>query len=156
MMGRKFKFNDNNYLDSTGIIHGKELLSEILNNLHKQDVLWTGGFYMNAEQSIDLSKTPISKQKNGIVLVFSVYSGNKVQDYDFKTFFIHKKVVADFPGVGHDFFLNTSGFNIVGAKYLYIADTKITGNAANQQTGTGSSGVKYQNNYWVLRYVLGV
>ena len=41
-------------------------------------------------------------------------------------------------------------------KYLMISDTTITGIEQNALTGTSSTGIKYANNVFVLRYVIGV
>lgn len=150
-----FKVNGELYVADEEGKNKVNILNEI-NFLKTKNVLWNGASYMNASQSIDLSETPISEQPNGIVLVFCAYENNSAQDYDFKTFFIPKQMVELKSGVGHDFIFNTPNFGKVGAKYLYFSDIKITGHANNTATGTGTSGVKYTNNYWCLRYVIGV
>ena len=122
----------------------------------RQNILWQGEYFMKATQEIDLSLTPISSQLNGIVLVFSAYSDGKAQNWDFLTHFVPKEMVTLHNGAGHDIFLNTAYFDTVGGKYLYIYDNKIKGHENNEKTGTGKSGITYNNKYWVLRYVIGV
>lgn len=119
-------------------------------------LLWEGGHYMSASQTATLAE-PISKQRSGIVLVFSRYSTDTVQDYHFQTFFIPKYQIAKHTGCGHSFMLTTDGsFNVFAAKYLYINDATIVGNDINVETGTGTCGITYTNNGFVLRYVIGV
>lgn len=119
-------------------------------------VLWSGGYYMTAGHTATLSE-PISSQPHGVVLVFSRYSSDTVQDYQFNTFFVPKYQVATHPGTGHVFTI-TSGatLGVFATKYLYISDSKIVGNDANNQSGTGACGITYTNNGYVLRYVIGV
>lgn len=141
------------------LTHDPDKETDLLNEWEKQTgqkILWEGQMYMNEVQEIDLSKTPISSQPNGIVLVFSAYSNNAPQNWDFKQFFISKKSVELINGAGYDFILNSKDFGKVAAKYLYIAKDKISGHANNTVSGTGASGIKYTNNAWVLRYVIGV
>ena len=53
--------------------------------------------------------------------------------------------------------MTTDGtFSVMASKYLYINDTSIVGNDNNDKTGTGTSGIVYTNNGFVLRYVIGV
>jgi hypothetical protein len=119
-------------------------------------VLWTGGYYMTATHTIPLSER-VSQQPNGIVLVFSRFSGGEAQNYHWNEFFVSKEWVRRHPGTGHSFLMTNDGlFSIMASKYLYIHDDKIGGNDVNGQSGTGTSGITYQNNAFVLRYVIGV
>ena len=120
-------------------------------------ILWTGGYYMTEGHKITLSE-PISAQPSGIALVFSRYANGAVADTNFNDFFVSKALVAAKPGVGHMFVMYaTPTFELAAAKYLYINDTTITGHANNILTGTSStSGIAYQNNAFVLRYVIGI
>jgi len=119
-------------------------------------VLWTGGYYMTASHTIALSER-VSQQPNGIVLVFSRYSGGEAQNYHWNEFFVSKEWVRRHPGTGHSFMMTNDGlFSIMASKYLYIHDDKIGGNDVNSQSGTGSSGITYNNAGFVLRYVIGV
>lgn len=120
-----------------------------------QKVLWSGGKYMTADHQADLSE-PVSKQDNGIVLVFSTYQDGAPIDANFNHFFVPKKFVELMGGYGTAFQMNTVNFNTVGAKYLYIHDTYIKGNENNNLSGTASSGIVFNNAMYVLRYVLGV
>lgn len=130
-------------------------VKEKINWMVAQNVLWNGATYMNETQSIDLTDTPISSQPHGIVLVWCAYESGSAKDWDFVCNFIPKEFVSLKNGSGMLFNMMTPTFNNVGTKYLYIADTTITGAANNTATGT-ASGITYKNNHWVLRYVIGV
>lgn len=118
-------------------------------------ILWSGAYFMNAAQTIDLAE-PVSMQQSGIVLVFSRYSASTAQNYHWNTFFVHKAHIAAHEGQGHQFFMTTDGlFSVIASKYLYLHDTKIGGNANNEATGT-ANGITYNNMGFVLRYVIGV
>ena len=118
-------------------------------------VLWQGDYYMDANQVATLSE-PVSQQMNGIVLVFSLYKDGYAEDISLHSFFISKKEVELMPNAPHTFFLMiNSGFSVVGAKYLYIADNVITGDATNAEDGS-NNGFTYKNSNFVLRYVIGV
>lgn len=116
-------------------------------------VLWSGAKYMNASQTIELSE-PISNMSNGIVLVFSGYANGAAQNTDFVSMFVPKYLVDVHGGKGHSFMLVNSNATRVGRKYLYISNNSITGNDNNVSTGD-VSGITWNNNYYVLRYVLG-
>ena len=119
-------------------------------------VLATPGWYMNASQTVTLSEA-ISAQTNGIVLVWSAYSDNKVQDFNFAFTFIPKRFVALKPGCGVDTpLLRADMSTACGCKYLYINDTTIKGHDNNRNSGTGKNGITYNNDKYVLRYVIGV
>ena len=119
-------------------------------------LLWEGVYYMSASQRVELAE-PVSKQRSGIVLVFSRYSSSTAQNYHFNTFFVPKYQIAAHGGCGHTFTMTTDGtFGVFAAKYLYLHDTYIAGNANNEASGTGACGITYANNGFVLRYVIGV
>ena len=118
-------------------------------------VLWQGAYWMQASgNDVNLSE-PISKQMNGIYLVFSRYL-NGASDMQFNTFFVHKKYVELFPGKTTQFLMSTDGiFGKIGSKVLKFTDTTIVGVDNNKATGT-ANGITYDNSAFVLRYVLGV
>ena len=118
-------------------------------------LLWSGGYYMTDDHKCILSE-PISKQRSGIVLVFSAYVDGAAQDYWFCNFFVPKYVVSAHPGKGHEFIMATNTFGSVTGKYLYISDDIIKGASSNNATGTAASGITYNNAAFVLRYVIGV
>lgn len=125
------------------------------NVYHTQKALWTGNYYMTEGHTATLSETVLT-QPHGIVITFSPWIDGQAKDYGWHSYFIPKEHVAKHPGQGMNFHLETTRFGIVASKYLYISNGKITGNADNVVTGTGASGVKFQNNYYVLRAVYGV
>lgn len=120
-----------------------------------QRVLWSGTWYMTAAQTAELSEA-VSEQDTGIELVFSKYANGAAEDNNFQTYQVSKKTVELLPGYGHTIPLAVFKYSDVGSKYLYINDTRITGHADNIATGTGASGITYNNAAFVLRYVLGV
>lgn len=119
-----------------------------------QKVLWSGTWYMTAGHQADLSE-PVSKQDNGIVLVFSTYQSGAAIDANFNMFFVPKQFVSLMNGYGSAYRMNTADYSHVCTKYLYIHDEYIKGNESNNQSGTGS-GITFNNAMYVLRYVLGV
>ena len=122
---------------------------------HEQKILWEGAMYMTETHSINLSEA-VSKQPNGIVLVFSKYADGAAQENNFNSFFVPKLFVTSHAGYGNAFTMMDINFGQVCHKYLYINDTYISGHANNDATGTGTSGITYANNKFVLRYVIGV
>lgn len=117
-------------------------------------VLWTGAYYMNASQTATLSDS-VADQPHGIVLIFSEYYDSTAKDQSFISVFVPKWYVANKSGKGHSFQMTTSKYGYVATKYLYISSTQIVGNDVNDDTGT-ANGVTYENNRFVLRYVIGV
>lgn len=121
-------------------------------------LLWSGGYYMQASHDIALSE-PVSKQRSGIVLVFSEYVDGAVKDYGFATFYIPKHTISkhgDGTGNTYNFVMSGGLFGYIACKNLYITDTHIKGHEFNTQAGTGESGIKYDNRKFVLRYVIGI
>ena len=118
-------------------------------------ILWTGTWYMTAGHIAEL-KEKISEQVNGIVIVFSRIGDGVAQNDNFSCFYVPKYVVAQHPNLGMNFFMAHSSFEYCAAKYLYIGDTQIKGHANNNLTGTGAVGIKYENNRFIMRYVIGV
>lgn len=118
-------------------------------------LLWEGGRYMTADHTNNLAE-PISKQRNGVVLVFSEYIDGATSDTAFHARFIPKMLVAKHIGKGHCFQLSSSNLDHFATKYLYINDTTIVGHANNNASGTGDSGITFNNSRFVLRYVIGV
>ncbi|MFP7201093.1 phage tail spike protein [Lysinibacillus halotolerans] len=108
-----------------------------------QNILWNGVMVMNGSQSINLTK-PISQCQNGIILVWSNYSNNTGNNWNF----VYSFVPRTFFGM-HTLFqvpVSEANQNLSTIKALSITDTRITG-VANNQTGINSTSA-------VLRYVL--
>lgn len=127
-------------------------------SIARNKILWSGGYYMQASQTITLSEA-ISAQANGIILIFSGYTpaSETINDFHWSTHFVPKEQISHYGGGGHSFIMSGAGnFESFAAKYLYISDTSIKGHDNNKATGTGACGIKYTNNAYVLRYVIGV
>lgn len=137
----------------------KETLVGAINEVKKptQKVLLTTTSYMNENQEFTLSE-PVSSQTNGIVFHWQGFdtTNNQVLNSDHVYTFIPKTHIINSDGTGIQIFLSTATLNIVGAKFVYVSNTRIKGHAANATTGTGKSGITYNNKYWVLTQVLGV
>lgn len=110
---------------------------------------------MTSGHTINLAEK-VSAQRNGISLVFSEYVDGEVKNTSFVSFFVSKRLVSNHGGCGHCFQMCTSNLAYFATKYLYISDAKIVGHDNNGLTGTGATGIKYTNNRFVLRYVIGV
>lgn len=110
---------------------------------------------MTSGHTINLSEK-VSAQSSGISLVFSEYYDGEAKNQTFVSFFVSKKIVSTHGGCGHSFMMTSSNLAYFATKYLYIHDSKIVGHDNNRLTGTGSSGIKYTNNRFVLRYVIGI
>lgn len=119
------------------------------------NLLWSGGYYMSADQTANLSEN-VSEQLSGIVLAWSAYSNGAVQNYDWHYQFVPKDhvIARNGHGISTGIMSNAAG-SFVGVKYVYVADDHITGYAGNSTSQSGS-GISFQNAHWVLRYVLGV
>lgn len=118
-------------------------------------ILWTGGYYMTETHKITFSELA-SLQTSGIVLVFSEYSDGAARNQTWSSHFVHKSLIADYPGTGNVFWMTTSNGAYVATKYLYIKDDGITGHANNGIVINGTAGITLTNNRFVLRYVIGV
>ena len=121
----------------------------------QNNVLWSGtALWPSDSHTCNFSK-PVSQQPHGILLVFRGYDGNAL-NADWHTFFVSKKEISSHQGQGHSFFLSHTPCTNFSTKYIYIYDTYLRGHANNNQSGTGSNGVKYANNKYALQYVVGV
>lgn len=143
-------------LNTTSKTNLVSAINEVNTNMKANNVLWSGGYYMTAGHTIDLSATPISSQKNGIVLVWSYYDNGSAQNVNMTTTFIPKKFVENFSGGGVTTLMSGVSTAYFAAKVVYVTDTTIVGSNANTDTGTSNSGIKFYNNKYVLRAVIGV
>ena len=116
-------------------------------------LLWAGSWYMTSNHTANLGEK-ISNQKNGVVLIFN-YFNEAVTTQSWHAFFIPKYAIEIGNGMPWDFWMGQSNFSRVCGKGLYIYDDHITGADVNAQAGT-SNGITYDNDTYVLRYVVGV
>ncbi len=128
--------------------------NSIIDNF-KNKVLWSGTYWPSASHTCTFSSA-VSAQPHGILLVFSAYVDGAAANYRFHCFYVPKQVVASHNNGGHCFTMVSSLAASVATKYIYITNTNLKGHDDNTKTGTGSSGIKYTNNAYVLRYVIGV
>lgn len=119
-------------------------------------VLWSGGFYMQASHTINLDEA-ISTQANGIVLIWSYYTGTAVSDSSFNAIFVPKYFVSAHGSNGLCMQLNSSTGNTFAFKHVKINDTSIIGSSDNVlEEYTTTTGIKASPKKFVLRYVIGV
>lgn len=130
------------------------------NLTYTQKVLWSGIWHGGWAQAAGeaIFSEPVSIQHSGIVLVFQEYdpSTQKVSGTNINSFFVSKEQIALLSGAGVNFtFVQWFGNQFV-SKYLYINDTKITGNVDNATGSWTRNGVDFCNNKTVLTKVIGV
>ena len=117
------------------------------------------GLWMTDSHTIELMES-VSSQLNGIVLAWSYYNSSTglAENHDWYYTYIPKSHVFNHGGTGVNCGVlgEDSHFATVASKYVYVSNEEIVGYANNNQSGTGSSGIKYDNSKFVLRYVLGV
>lgn len=104
--------------------------------------LWTGGWYGAAVGNGQVPSKPLSQCQNGWILQWQEYTKEGTLKGACYHFFVIPKQHAQNPGAkGVIFLLHGYNTNLV-QKYLYITDTKITGNDMNaldsDTTGSGS------------------
>ena len=146
-----------NYKDKSGTTniygHGIGLYTDnYLVSNRGLKVLWSGAYYMNANQTIKFSDKA-SNQLNGIVLAWSRYANNEAINENWTFVFIPKEHITRHLGNLYSILLpgGTLGF-----KYVYVTDNAITGHAANEQSKVMVSGIATNPKVYVLRYVYGV
>ncbi|AYQ99253.1 minor tail protein [Brevibacterium phage Cantare] len=113
------------------------------------EVLWTGAYYMQGAQSIDIPGG-IMAQKTGIILVWGGYDNGSVANHSFTYDFIPKAHIELFTGYGvicTSVHSNNAGTPQIIVKYVYVSNTRITGNDANKD------GIA---NLRVLRAIIGI
>lgn len=117
----------------------------------KNKVIYSSsGTYLSDTQTAAFSE-PVSKQANGVVFVWSSYSGGTASNSNFQYFFVPKYHTATFNGNGVSMANAYKGIQ----KYVYVSDTQAKGHADNDSAGT-INGMPYDNSKFVLRAVIGV
>lgn len=116
--------------------------------LQMNNVLWTGGIFMQDGQSAPLSQR-ISDQQTGIIMVWSAYANGASQNYNWHFTFVPKYHVISSAGAGvsDGWSRGADSAAVLVSKYVYVTDTVLNGNANNSVS---------PNNNIVLRAVLGV
>ena len=142
---------------SVGLRYTAEMEDASVHFFGNNNILWSGAIYMHGTQTIDLEES-VSSQPSGIVLAWSYWNGSSAENTDWHYTFIPKWHVLAQGGASINCGAWSYGahFNYVATKMVYVSNNQITGYANNSQSGTGSSGIKYDNSKFVLRYVLGV
>ena len=122
-------------------------------------LLWTGMYYMhapnNSPQIVELSE-PISKQANGIELVFAPYNAEtkSIKPGNWEIRQIPKSFVKNHYGERTCFVLTEDRFNSISKKWLIVRDEELEGIEANSASGE-NSGISYNNARFVLTEVRG-
>ena len=112
-------------------------------------LLWSGNDLATETFSLDLTDSPISEMKQGLVFIFGRDGDNNISSH-----FVPKEAVSDIGSTSHAFALCSSVFDYIGTKTLYLSDDLIEGCADNSATGTNTtSGITYHNEAFYLRYV---
>lgn len=138
-------------------------------------ILWSGNNLMGSSAQISLNYST-HEVPNGIVLVFSRYdSSGTAQNYAFSTHYVPKMLLLLTTNSSGEyesacvFNMNTTKYEYLASKYLYIGDTYIRGAADNtakariSASSDGGSnvtattgGIVYNNGSFALRYVIAV
>lgn len=118
-------------------------------------VLWSGSYYMKEDQSITLADS-ISNQLTGVILAWSAYDNGAAGDYDWNYIFVPKEHALTHSGSGVAMTLISSTGWTMGAKYVYVSDTSISGHSNNNKESTEENGWIVNPSRFVLRYVYGV
>lgn len=150
-----FNFNVPVNINGTLTVNGEQIGKQ--EEAATNNILWDGVDVMANGTTISLAQK-ISEQKNGIVLVFSLGGFQGGENSAFNYAFVPKIMVSLGSGSNHTFFLtNGASLTQIGAKTLTISDTSISGANGNDGSGAVStSGVTRANQYFTLRYVIGV
>ena len=111
---------------------------------------------MNASQTCTLSEA-VSKQANGIILVWSKYADGAAENSNFIFTFVPRKFVSSHNGAGVVTHCSSATGAVLASKYVYVRDSEIVGYANNSADPTDmTSGFTATPRYFVLRYVIGV
>lgn len=144
-------------LGADGINIDKGIMSDLFQN----NILWqannsAGGYYMTSDHIINLSEK-ISDQSHGIILVWWGFNPEtqKLVGGPVSTQIIPKSLISENKGTLFHQDMHYGSFSYSGTKITNIFDDHIIGNSTNISTGTGGSGIKYNNNRFVLSYVIG-
>lgn len=135
-------------------MNASEYTADGVTDRFQNNILWSGNAFPTNSQTCNFTQS-VSEQPHGIILVFRGWNSGAVNG-DWNSFFISKYEVDRHNGQGHGFLMSSTNLNRVCQKYIYISDTFLTRASQNNQSGTGSSGVKYANDRFALQYVLGV
>jgi hypothetical protein len=125
-------------LDGTGYLNDKPVFTS------DNEVLWTGTYYMNDGQVAVPSKK-LSQCPNGWILVWSDFTNDVANNYDFNFTYIPKAHARLYPSTGVWAIISTTFGSITG-KYIFVSDTAISGHQYNDD---GTDG----RNNAVLRHI---
>lgn len=125
----------------------------------RHPLLWTGMYYMHAPngnpQIAELSE-PISKQANGIELVFAPYNAEtkSIKPGNWEIRQIPKSFVKNHYGERTCFVMTEDRFDAITKKWLIVRDEELEGIEANNVSGE-NNGISYNNARFVLTEVRG-
>ena len=142
-------------LNTTSQTNLVSAINEVNTNMSTNNILWQNAWDMGSNKTIDLSSSPVSSQKSGIVLVWSLYENSQSLNVNMTLTFIPKKFVELYSGGGVTTTLIGPSATNFASKIVYVTDTTIVGSASNTNHGT-NSGITFDNRKYVLRAVIGV
>ncbi|EMF0415768.1 hypothetical protein I4L69_001649 [Enterococcus faecium] len=99
--------------------------------------LWSGAQYMHSTHTVTPTK-PISKCRNGWILMWSKYESGTQTFADMVEVYVSKSIVSTKAGGGIRMLFGGYGSTVVH-KYLSIHDTKIVGNDINDDANTNGN-----------------
>lgn len=97
----------------------------------KKEPLWTGAWYGGAAGNGQVPSKSLSQCENGWILQWQEYTKEGALNGACYHFFLVPKQHVQNPGSGGVIFLLHGYYTNLVRKYLYIKDTKITGNDLN-------------------------
>ena len=138
------------------------LVSQTVGKMGK--VLWSGSLAMGATDAISSSR--FKEQPNGIMLVFSPYINGAPRNAGYTTVCIPSALMPNEYNneIAFPCFMTYGNLDHIGIKTMRISKIQvegfddvlqIAGISDNTGTRTSTSGIKYDNDYFVLRYVIG-
>ncbi|WP_417630708.1 hypothetical protein [Enterococcus faecalis] len=118
--------------------------SRTFQKITKKEPLWTGAWYGGVAGNGQVPSKSLSQCENGWILQWQEYTKEGALNGACYHFFLVPKQHAQNPGSGGVIFLLHGYYtNSLVRKYLYIKDTKITGNDLNASSSdTAGSGSK--------------
>ena len=117
-------------------------------------ILWSGSMKMGETDFIGINN--LKNQSFGIALVFSPYINGAAVNTGYNTVIVPVGLIPDDSYIQVPCFLNYGNLDHIGIKTLRVYKDRISGLSDNVGTRKATSGIIYDNDYFVLRYVIGL